>query len=376
MDLTVSICVIAYNEEHTISSILSDILYQTYPRSLIQIILVNSRSDDNTRRIMEQFSAANSDEYISIDVLENDKRSLSAGWNVALKSAVGDVIIRVDAHASIPNDFISKNIAVIQSGENISGGSRPNIIVDETHMKQTLLLAESSMFGSSAASYRRASTKKKYVNSLFHAAYRREVFENVGGFDESLGRTEDNEIHYRIRQAGYKLCFSPDIISYQHTRATLGKMIKQKYGNGKWIGLTLGVCPKCFSVFHFVPFCFVLAIIGCIAMSIIGTVCCMPILSIPLYALIILYSSADILMTVTAIIHAKKNPLNILLLLIFPLLHISYGTGTMVGVFCMPFWLMKRGNEPCIQIENVKKEMRKISELQNQKTNITNKYSL
>ena len=54
MSLTVSICVIAYNEENTISGILSDILYQTYPHKLTQVVLVNS----------------NSKNYISIDILE------------------------------------------------------------------------------------------------------------------------------------------------------------------------------------------------------------------------------------------------------------------------------------------------------------------
>ena len=168
MSLTVSICVIAYNEENTISGILSDILYQTYPHKLTQVVLVNSRSEDNTQKIMEQFANSNSKNYISIDILENNKRSQASGWNTALKKAIGDVIIRVDAHASIPKDFIEKNINVIESGENISGGSRPNIIIDPTPMKETLLLAESSMFGSSIASFRRESNKKQYVDSMFH----------------------------------------------------------------------------------------------------------------------------------------------------------------------------------------------------------------
>lgn len=360
MSLTVSICVIAYNEENTISGILSDILYQTYPHNLTQVILVNSCSEDKTRKIMEQFSASHTKEYISVDILENDKRSQAAGWNVALKKTVGDVIVRVDAHASIPKDFISKNIDVIKNGEDISGGSRPNIIIAPTPMKETLLLAESSMFGSSAASYRRGSTEKKYVDSMFHAAYRREVFETVGGFDESLGRTEDNEIHYRMRQAGYKFCLSPNIVSYQHTRATLGKMMAQKYGNGKWIGLTLGVCPRCLSVFHFVPFCFVLAIFICIILSITAAVSGVAFLNLPSYALIIAYLSADILMTVMAVIPAKKHLSEMLLPIIFPLLHISYGVGTLVGIFTMPFWLRKRADKPNLEIENVKNEMKNV----------------
>ena len=117
------------------------------------------------------------------------------------------------------------------------------------------------MFGSSIASYRN-NPGKTYVKSLFHAAYRREVFEKVGFFNEELVRTEDNEIHYRMRKAGYKLCFDPDIISYQYTRSSLKAMLKQKYANGYWIGKTSKVCPKCLSIYHFVPFAFVSAIIA------------------------------------------------------------------------------------------------------------------
>lgn len=88
------------------------------------------------------------------------------------------------------------------------------------------------------------------MKSLFHAAYRREVFEEIGHYNESLARTEDNEIHYRMRKAGFKLRFCPDIISYQHTRSSLPKMLKQKYGNGYWIGKTSKVCPGCLSIYH------------------------------------------------------------------------------------------------------------------------------
>ena len=136
----------------------------------------------------------------------------------------------------------------------------PNIIDKPTPFKETLLLAESSMFGSSIASYRN-NPGKTYVKSLFHAAYRREVFEKVGLFNENLGRTEDNEMHYRIRQAGYRLCYDPQIHSWQYVRSSIPGMMKQKYGNGDWVARTLGVCPGCLSIYHFVPFAFVIAIL-------------------------------------------------------------------------------------------------------------------
>lgn len=64
----------------------------------------------------------------------------------------------------------------------------------------------------------RKGNHKTYVKSVFHGAYRKEIFEKAGLFNENLGRTEDNEMHYRIRKAGYKICFNPDIISYQNIR--------------------------------------------------------------------------------------------------------------------------------------------------------------
>ena len=76
-----------------------------------------------------------------------------------------------------------KNVKCIEEGEYVSGGPRPSIAEDDTPWKHTLLLAEKSMFGSSIASYRR-SHKKKYVKSIFHGAYRKEVFEKAGLFNE------------------------------------------------------------------------------------------------------------------------------------------------------------------------------------------------
>ena len=75
--------------------------------------------------------------------------------------------------------------------------------------------------------------------------YRKKVFDEVGPYNEKLARTEDNEMHYRMKQKGYKFLLSPNIKSYRYARSDLKGMIKQKYGNGKWIGKTVYYCPKC-----------------------------------------------------------------------------------------------------------------------------------
>lgn len=322
--MKVSFLIIAYNAEATLKGVINDLINQDYPHELIEVILVDGNSTDRTKEIMKEFSKQDNG-FIRIEVKDNPKRTLPSGWNVALDSVQGDIVLKVDAHASIPSDFVSKNVRCIESGEKICGGQRPNIIDEETPWKRTLLIAESSMFGSSIAPYRR-STGRKYVKSLFHAAYSKEVFDTVGKFNEDLVRTEDNEIHYRMRKAGYKFCFDPEIISYQHTRNSLKKMLKQKYLNGYWIGKTSKVCPKCLSIFHFVPFAFVIAIIISTIILGIGS-------NFAAVTLWSVYWLVAILISIVSIVEEKFSVLLVILPVLFFLLHIAYGIGTLCGIF-------------------------------------------
>jgi cellulose synthase/poly-beta-1,6-N-acetylglucosamine synthase-like glycosyltransferase len=168
---------------------------------------------------------------------------------------------------------------------------------------------------------------------LFHGAYRAEVFEKVGLFNEKLLRTEDNEMHYRIRRAGYKICFDPDIVSYQYARSSLKRMLKQKYGNGHWIGLTLGICPGCISLYHLVPFCFVMGILGTSFLAAFGF-CLLGVLMWGAYGLLTLA------ITVLEMIKRPSLP-KLLMPFLLLALHVSYGLGTLTGLLKLPVWKKK-----------------------------------
>lgn len=350
--MIVSLCMIAYNEGEALDGVLRDFQLQDYPHELIEIVLVDSMSTDSTNEKMERFK--NTDYgFRNVAVVQCAKKNQAFSWNAALMTATGDVIIRVDAHARIPRNFVSRNVYNLNQGEFVVGGGRPNITSDVSSWKLTLLAAEDSLFGSSVASYRRPATQKEYLDSLFHAAYRREVIQKVGGFNENLGRTEDNEFHYRIRKAGYKLCCCPDIISYQHSRNNLKDMIRQKYSNGRWIGLTLSECPGCLSYFHFAPFAFVMMIIISSIIALLG----FPIL---LYTLLLVYGMFDIVNTVGCFTTKNLQPQFALLPIIFPILHVSYGIGTIVGLLQIPSWQKKIKNSRAKEhIEKVKRKTAK-----------------
>ena len=316
--MKVSFIIVAYNAEKVIENCLECLKKQEYDHKDIEVILVDSNSNDLTKQKMLDFKVNNID-FAKIYVLDNKKRTLPSGWNVALEKATGEAILRVDAHSTFNEDFIKQNVMELEAGENIVGGHRISVCDEETIWKKTLLLSEKSLFGSGIAKYRRVD-KREYVNTLAHAMYRRSVFEEVGLYNEFLARTEDNEMHYRMREKGYKFLLSPNIVSYHHARNTFKGMIKQKFENGRWIGITMKYCPKCFSMYHFIPMLFVLGIIFSIIMTII---------QIPffLYSLIILYSLFNFMyFTIPFILF---------------ILHLVYGIGTVIGLLQAPFYYNK-----------------------------------
>ena len=322
--MKISIGIIALNEEVCLPYLLEDILEQKYDKKNIELILVDSGSTDKTLQIFYEFKNKFSNMFNSISIYFNYKGLQASGWNVVIQNYSLDALIRLDAHSRIPSDFIQQNVMFLNKGENVVGGLRTVINSCDTKWNKTLWLAEMSLFGSSIANYRHAESER-YVNSMFHACYRREVLNKVGFFNEKLGRTEDNEFHYRVRQAGYKLFYTPKIKSYQLIRSNLYGMIKQKYSNGYWIGKTIYYCPRCLEYFHFVPFLFVLSLIISLIMFVFS-------FKIFLRILLGLYFAFDVLNTILCTKSSKFNYTSIMLLLIFPLLHVSYGFGTIFGL--------------------------------------------
>lgn len=318
-----SIGIVAYNEEKFLPNLLNDLQQQKYPHNLIEILLIDSMSTDKTRQLMEEFKSTN-DDFYSIQVLNNPNKNQAAGWNVAVKNFTGEVLARIDAHTKLTPEYSLNTMKNINNGEYVVGGIRPCLIEEETPWANVLLQVENSLFGSSINSSRR-SNEKKYVKTMFHAAYRREVFDRVGLFNEKLLRTEDNEMHYRIRKAGYKLLYDPSIISYQFSRNSLQKMIVQKFSNGYWIGKTIKICPECISLYHLVPLLFLISILITILLGLFNHS----------EFLIILWTTYSIFAFINTVVNCINNKFyaqSVLLPLLFLTLHLSYGIGTFFGL--------------------------------------------
>lgn len=331
----VSFMTVALNEANCINNLLSDLNKQDYPHNDIEVVLVDSLSSDNTKKAMLEF--AEGSDFFACKVLDNEGKIQASGWNVAIKAAEGDILIRMDAHGRFDSDFISNIVEQMETGEDIVGGQRITVFENKRPIAKLIAHAEASSFGSAVASYRRK-VKRSYVKTLAHAAYRKKVFDKVGLFNENLVRTEDNELHYRMRAAGFKFCQCPEIYSYLHARNTLKGMIKQKWGNGFWIGATLPVCPACLSLYNFVPAAFFVTFLSAVFWAIKYS---------SLFSLAFLgfiYLIPALIATIKEIAKEKVfaiKPILLLLPLVFLAMHLFYGAGTFVGLVFSPLLIMK-----------------------------------
>lgn len=319
--ITISFIVVAYNAAAHLPLLLSDLRAQVLQEAQLEVLLVDSASTDDTRRVMEEFAAT---APFAVRVLENPRRWLASGINVALRAASGDAIIRLDAHARIPADFLQRNLDALAQGESIVGGSVLGA-QPAAPWEAVMHALDTSRFCGGAAPFRNGG-QARYVDTLAYALYRREVYERVGLYDERLRRTEDNDMHYRMRKAGYRFFFSPEIVSYHTARPTLRGQLRQKWGNGYWIGRTMHIQPHCFAPRHLIPALFVLALLACLLL--------LPLSRWPLALLLSVYGAADLFFSVLGALRERMGRLPALFALpvLFPLVHIVYGTGTLTGL--------------------------------------------
>jgi succinoglycan biosynthesis protein ExoA len=92
-------------------------------------------------------------------------------------------------------------------------------------------------------------------------AYRREVFETLGLFDEAFDACEDVEFNHRIDRAGLLCFFTPKVAVRYHPRSSLGGLFRQmvRYGRGR-VRL-LRKHPETFTAPGFVPAAFLLGVV-------------------------------------------------------------------------------------------------------------------
>ncbi len=243
----VSVVIPMHNEAPNIRRCVESILNQTYPTERLEVVVVDGISDDGSREILRELDQ----EYENVHCHDNPLRITPRALNIGVRNSKGDVIIILGAHTKINEDFIALNIEYMQMrGEVCTGGTQIN--VGDSWLQQAIGAGMASPFGIPTAPYR-FERKERYVDTVVYAAYKREVLEEAGLFEEDLHIAEDAELNWRIRQKKHKIFFSPKIVSYYYPRPTLGKLFKQFFNYGLMRVNVIKKHPDAFRLLHLLP---------------------------------------------------------------------------------------------------------------------------
>ena len=225
----VSVVAPIYNEGPYIEAMLESVFANAISGASYEVIVVDGMSTDATRGVVERLMLS----HANLQLLDNPNKTVPYAMNIGIRAAKGDVIIRVDGHAEVAPEFIRICLEELEAHPECAcvGGYIENI--SENEVAEAVALAMTSPFGVGSARYRFGSYEG-YVDTLLFGAYRREVFDEIGLFDEVLTRNQDDELNYRLTRAGHKIWLSKRISSKYFVRSSYSKLYRQFYQYGYW----------------------------------------------------------------------------------------------------------------------------------------------
>jgi cellulose synthase/poly-beta-1,6-N-acetylglucosamine synthase-like glycosyltransferase len=251
------------NERATIEGVIAALERQTYPTDRLEIVVVDGASDDGTAEWVRARAVGNE---IAIRVVDNPRRVTPVAMNLGIEAAKGDVIVLVGGHTIVADDFVEASVrALAETGAALAGGRVTT--VGEGAVARAIAIAQSSRAGVGGVAFRTAGEGAMAVDTVAFGAYRREIFEALGRFDEELVRNQDDEMSFRITQAGGLVWFDSRIRSRYHSRATLRALARQYHQYGLFKVRVIqkrGAVP---APRHLVPAAAVLALTGSVAVG-------------------------------------------------------------------------------------------------------------
>jgi succinoglycan biosynthesis protein ExoA len=230
----VSVVIPCLNEERFIGKALRNLADQ-YDSDRYEIIVVDGLSQDRTRDVIKGFCQDRPE--VAVTLIDNPERRIPTALNLGIEAARGDIIARLDAHAVASPGYIRRSVEVLrQDGVGIVGMPCRVCPGADTLMAGAIAMAVSHPFGIGDAKYRlgRGGTAQQAVDTVAFACFKKDLWREIGGFDEALAANEDYEFNYRVRLNGKTVLLDQAEHCDYFARATLKDLCVQYWRYGRW----------------------------------------------------------------------------------------------------------------------------------------------
>lgn len=312
---SISVLVPMRNEAGHIGRCVRSIVEQDYPADCLEVIVIDGESDDTSREELAEFGPR-------VTILSNPGRIVPTAMNIGLRAARGEIIVRVDAHTTLAPDYVRRGVEALRrtGADNVGGGMHA---IGGGLVANAIAAAMGSRFGIGA--YFHFGTEEREVDTVYMGMWPKRVFERIGLFDEELVRNQDDELNYRLRKAGGRIVLSPAMRSSYQNRSSFRTLARQFYQYGVWKVRVLQKHPRQMSPRQFVPPMFVGGVVSTFLIGLLWE----PARWLCLSGLLAYF----VALTMAAALTARRSGWDLFLpvLLSFAIMHISWGTGFLVG---------------------------------------------
>lgn len=311
--MKLSVLLPVHNEARHITACLDALRRQTLAPEDWEVIVIDGGSSDETVMLVERSRGWFGER---LRLLANPQRTTATGLNRGLAAATGEIIARVDGHSMVPPEYLQEMAATLADPLVWAAGAAVTN-ADSSPRGEAIWAALRSPFGCGGSDYREPGVVRE-VASVQAAAYRREVFDRVGQFNETMDYAEDDEFNWRVRRAGGKIVLRGDLTLAYQARDSFAGLARQMFHYGQGRVRMLRVCPGYLHAKHLAPLLWLLA----------QVLALIPPLAPLLLSLWVLYLAIGF-----RAVRRVRSPRPLTTLLAFPVLHFSYGAGFLGQLF-------------------------------------------
>ena len=223
----VSVIMPVLDEERHLAHAVAGVLGQDYPGEL-ELILAIGPCRDRTQEIADALAAADP----RVRSVPNPSGRTPAALNAALAEAKHDIVVRVDGHGELAPGYIATAVRLLgeTGAANVGGIMRAEGI---TVFEQAVARAMTSKLGVGNARFHTGGEGGP-ADTVYLGVFRREVLDELGGYDEHFTRAQDWELNHRIRESGRLIWFDPSLSVTYRPRPNLKALSKQYKEYGRW----------------------------------------------------------------------------------------------------------------------------------------------
>ena len=267
--MRIAVVVPARQAAHLLADCLAAIRSQSVPPDEIWIVV--GPSHDGTHDVAMRLA----DDRTRI--VANPAGDRGSALNAAIVASSADAFAFVDAQSRLAPDYLETATRLLDEtcADVVGGPMRPQ---GRSPIGRAMAVALQSSFavGDSQFHFDRAG---RFVDSVYLGVYRAAVFERVGAYNQSLVRTEDDDLNQRLRDAGMTIWLDPRIRSTYLCRERLSEIWAQYHGYGYWKVALATVRRRAIRPRHLAPSAFSLAVTASIFLSATRLAAALPVLA-------------------------------------------------------------------------------------------------